>query len=95
LIANFAGAGQAQAAADQHAIDPVKADTFTTEMFTRSATDKAYAYFVRGYDAEHPAQHPRRKLVAMALLVSKEIPEGKKTRGYSFRPRFATKHDAR
>jgi hypothetical protein len=89
VIANFAGAGLAQ-----DAIDPVKAAAFDMKMFGRSPGDKAYACFVRRYDADHMARHPKQKVAAMRLLVSAEIPEGEKTLGYSFRLGVNYRHRA-
>lgn len=89
VIASFAGAGLAQVvdavvdapyAYAQDAIDQHKADTFGIKMFTRPPGDKGCACFLRRYDAEHLAQHPKQK-VAMKLLVAAEIPKGEKAAG--------------
>ena len=90
VIVSLAGAGLAQVvhapyAYAQDAIDQHKADTFDIKMFTRPPGDKAYACFMRRYDAEHLGQHPKQKVAAMKLLVTAEIPEGEKRLGYSFR----------
>ncbi len=52
-------------------------------MFAGPPGKRAYACFVRSYDASHLAQHPKQKVGAMKVLVSVEIPE--KTINYSFR----------
>jgi hypothetical protein len=89
LIASFAGASLAQVvhapyAHAQDAIDQNRADTFDKDMFTRAPGDKAFACFMRRYDAEHFAQHPKQKVAAMKLLVVAEIPEGETRLAYSF-----------
>jgi hypothetical protein len=57
LVASIAGANLAQIvqapyAHAQDAIDQNQADTFKIHMFTRPPGDKAYAGFMRPYDAE-------------------------------------------
>jgi hypothetical protein len=99
VIVSLAGAGLAQVvhapyAYAQDAIDQHKADTFDVKMFTRPPGDKAYACFMRRYDAEHLGQHPKQKVAAMKLLVTAEIPEGEKRLGYSFRLGVKFRHRA-
>jgi hypothetical protein len=78
----------------QDAIDHVKADTFDSKMFARASGDKAYACFVRRYDADHLARHPKQKVAAMKLLVGTEIPEGETARAYSFGLEVKYRHRA-
>jgi hypothetical protein len=73
--------GQAQ----QEGIDKAKADAFDLRMFARAPGSKAYACFVRRYDPNHLARHPRQKVSAMKLLMTAEIPSDEKTYNYSFR----------
>jgi len=48
-------------------------DDFANRMFAGSMPDpKAYACFVRRYDAAHLAQHPLQKVSVMKLLISTE-----------------------
>src|SRR5579883_3474925 len=99
MIASLAGASLAQVvhapyAHAQDAIDQNRADTFDKNMFTRPPGDKAYACFMRRYDAEHLAQHPRQKVAAMKLLVEAEIPEGEKQLAYSFKLGVKLRHRA-
>jgi hypothetical protein len=99
LIASIAGTSLAQVvqapyAYAQDAIDQNKADTFYVNMFTRPPGDKAYACFMRRYDAEHQAQHPKQKVAAMKLLVAAEIPEGEQRLGYSFHVGVKFRHRA-
>lgn len=96
-IAASAGAGRAQNAIDpaiEPAIDQAQADAFDVRMFARPPGDKAYACFVRRYDADHLARHPKQRVGAMKLLVSAEIPEGEKTLGYSFQLGVKYRHRA-
>ena len=99
MIASLAGAGPAQVvhapyAFAQDAIDQHRAGTFDIEMFTHPPGDKAYACFMRRYDAEHLAQHPKQKVTAMKLLVAAEIPEGETRLSYSFRLGVKFRHRA-
>jgi hypothetical protein len=73
------GAAQSLTAAD--------AD-FAKRMFAGSVPSlKAYACFVRIYDADHMAQHPLQKVTVMKLLISAEKtdPKEDKVLQYSFR----------
>jgi hypothetical protein len=82
-VASITGikAGHAQ----EDGINKAKADVFDVRMFTKPPGNKAYACFVRRYDPDHLARHPKQKVSAMKLLVSTEIPEDEKTLNYSFR----------
>jgi hypothetical protein len=81
-VATLAGIGLLRA---QDGVDKAKAEAFDVRMFAGSPGKKAYACFVRRYDANHLAQHPKQKVAAMKLLVSAEIPEDEKKLNYSFR----------
>ena len=61
-----------------------KATAFNARMFAGPIRGKAYACFVRSYDADHLALHPKQKVAAMKLLMTTEKPPGEKT-SYSFR----------
>jgi hypothetical protein len=82
MVVSLDGIGPGHA---QDGIDKAKADAFDVRMFTKAPGQKAYACFVRRYDASHLAQHPRQKVSAMKLLVTAEIPEDAKQLNYSFR----------
>jgi hypothetical protein len=71
--------------AQEDGIARSKADAFDVRMFTKPPGNKAYACFVRRYDPDHLARHPKQKVSAIKLLVSAEIPEDEKTLNYSFR----------
>ena len=64
--------------AQEDGIDKAKADAFDVRMFIKPPGNKAYACFVRRYDPDHLARHPKQKVSAMKLLVSAEIPEDEK-----------------
>jgi hypothetical protein len=71
--------------AEEEGIDKAKADAFDLRIFAKPAGKKSYACFVRRYDADHLARHPRQKVSAMKLLMTVEIPLDENTTNYSFR----------
>jgi hypothetical protein len=86
LLALGAGISAGRAEDGPPPIDPGKGAEFDTRMFGAPLGKKtAYACFVRRYDAEHRARHPRQKVSAMKLLVTSEYPPEDKTYPYSFR----------
>jgi hypothetical protein len=88
LILTLAGLAAARAEDGPPPIDPAKAAAFDNRMFATIAPlgDKTtYACFVRRYDADHLANHPRQKVGAMKLLVSGARPPDDGTSGYAFR----------
>jgi hypothetical protein len=87
-IATLAAAAIAAATAghaEEDGIDKAKADAFDIRMFASPPGKKAYACFVRHYDPDHLARHPKQKVSAMKLLMTAEIPSDEKTYNYSFR----------
>ena len=78
----FAGIGLTHA---QDGVDKARADAFEVRMFAGQPGKKAYACFLRRYDANHLAQHPKQKIAAMKLLVAAEAPNEENTINYSFR----------
>jgi hypothetical protein len=59
---------------------------FAKRMFADNASKpKAYACFVRRYDAAHLAQHPLQKVSIMKLLITAERDPDDKVLDYSFR----------
>jgi hypothetical protein len=74
------------AASAYEEVDKAKGTEFNKRMFVVPLGPKAtYACFVRTYDAEHLARHPKQKVAAMKFLVTAEnVPEDK-TVNYSFR----------
>jgi hypothetical protein len=79
-------------AAAQEEIDKAKAATFDMRLFAGPLQPKmTFACFVRGYDAEHLAKHPKQKVSAMKLLVTAEtVPDEKPN--YSFRLGLKYRH---
>jgi hypothetical protein len=86
LAASIATASSASAAGrDEEGIDKSAADAFDGRMFGAAATRKSFACFVRKYDSDHLAQHPKQKVANMKLLMTAEIPSDASTFNYSFR----------
>ena len=57
------------AASAQEEINKAKAENFDKRVFAGALGEKkSYACFVRAYDAEHLAKHPKQKVGAMKLL---------------------------
>lgn len=81
LIALFAGSLQVRA--DEESKKQEFADRFFAGKLGQK--DKTYACFVRVYDAEHLARHPKQKVNRMKLLVTAEKTPGEGASGYSFR----------
>jgi hypothetical protein len=72
LVAALAAASPLPAHAQDDSIDPAKAKAFDTRVFAGPIGNKAFACFVRRYDASHLAQHPKQKVRAVKLLVTAE-----------------------
>ena len=89
LIATAALAGPGLA---QDGVDKAKAAAFDNRVFAAPLGEKTYACFVRRYDANHLAQHPKQKVNAMKLLVTAENPPEEKITNYSFRLGFKYRH---
>ena len=86
LAASIATASSASAAGrDEEGIDKSAADAFDGRMFGAAPTRKSFACFVRKYDSDHLAQHPKQKVANMKLLMTAEIPSDASTFNYSFR----------
>ena len=87
LLILLIGAATAVTAAPVSADDLQQADAaFATRMFAGAVLKpKAYACFVRRYDAAHLAAHPLQKVSAMKLLITAEVVPEDKAFDYSFR----------
>lgn len=72
LLAALAAAAPLAAHADDDGIDPAKAKAFDSRVFAGLISNKAFACFVRRYDASHLAQHKKQKVTAIKLLVTAE-----------------------
>ena len=58
-VASLPGIGPGHA---QNTVDKAKAAAFDNRMFAGPIGEKTYACFVRRYDANHLAQHPKQKV---------------------------------
>ena len=88
VLAAFIGVARAEEADDIREASKSEAETFNARMYAGTPGNKAYACFVRRYDAEHLARHPKQKVAAMKLLVSAEIDGEDKQLHNSFRLGF-------
>jgi hypothetical protein len=86
MIAALGADSLAARAQNDDKVDPKQDADYAKQIFAGNvATPKAYACFVRHYDAEHLAQHPLQKVSVMKLLVTAEkVPEDVAL-NYSFR----------
>ncbi|WGS22244.1 MULTISPECIES: hypothetical protein [unclassified Bradyrhizobium] len=91
-LATAACAGTTLAVQAQEGVDRAKAAAFDDRVFGGPPGAKAYACFVRRYDADHLAQHPRQKVSAMKLLVTAEGGPEDKALNYSFRLGIQYRH---
>ena len=91
-LAAFIGVARAEEADDIREAGKTEADTFNARMYAGAPGNKAYACFVRRYDAEHLARHPKQKVASMKLLVSAEVDEEDKQLHNSFRLGFRYRH---
>jgi hypothetical protein len=94
LAAAVVAAVSAAGLAAEEGIDKATADAFDVRMFAKPPGNKAYACFVRRYDPEHLARHPKQKVSAMKLLMTAEIPPDENTTNYSFRLGVKYRHRA-
>ena len=86
LLALVAATLLSNAAFAYEEVDKAKGAEFTKRMFAVPLGPKTtYACFVRTYEAEHLARHPKQKVAAMKLLVTAENVAEDKTVNYSFR----------
>jgi hypothetical protein len=92
IVAAVASVIGAHACHAQEGVDKAKATAFYTQMFGGPLSHKTYACFVRRYDADHLAQHPKQKVSAMKLLVTAEDAPEDKIVNYSFRLGFKYRH---
>lgn len=92
ILATFAGAARAEDADDSREPTKVEAEAFNARMYAGAPGDKAYACFIRRYDAEHLARHPKQKVAAMKLLISAELDKEDKQLHNSFRLGFRYRH---
>jgi hypothetical protein len=89
LLTVLAGTSSSPA---QEAVDKAQVAAYDIRMFAGPPGKRAYACFVRRYDAEHLARHPKQKVSEMKLLVSAEVPPDDEALERSFRLGFKYRH---
>jgi hypothetical protein len=92
FLAALGGAAHAEEADDIREAIKAEAETFNARMYAGEPGNKAYACFVRRYDAEHLAHHPKQKVASMKLLISAEMDTEDKQLHNSFRLGFRYRH---
>lgn len=92
FLAALGGAAHAEEADDIREAIKAEAETFNARMYAGEPGNKAYACFVRRYDAEHLAHHPKQKVASMKLLISAEMDTEDKQFHNSFRLGFRYHH---
>ena len=91
-LAAFISAAQAEEGDDIREASKAEAETFNARMYAGAPGAKAYACFVRRYDAAHLARHPKQKVASMKLLISAELDKEDKELHNSFRLGFRYRH---
>ncbi|MBC9883945.1 hypothetical protein G8O24_42510 [Bradyrhizobium sp. INPA01-394B] len=88
----FIGIARAEEADDFREATKTEADAFNARIYAGAPGKTAYACFVRRYDADHLARHPKQKVASMKLLVSAETDGEDKQLHNSFRLGFRYRH---
>ncbi|MDA9433134.1 hypothetical protein [Bradyrhizobium sp. CCBAU 51627] len=88
----FVSVARAEEADDIREASKTEAETFNARMYAGTPGKTAFACFVRRYDAEHLARHPKQKVASMKLLVSAETDGEDKQFHNSFRLGFRYRH---
>jgi hypothetical protein len=91
-IVAFIGTARAEEADDIREANRTETEAFNARMYAGTPGKTAYACFVRRYDADHLARHPKQKVATMKLLVSAEIDSEDKQLHNSFRLGFRYRH---
>ncbi|MFT4118960.1 hypothetical protein [Bradyrhizobium sp.] len=92
VLASAIGAARADEADNIRAANKAEGETFSARIYAGTPGDKAYACFVRRYDAAHLARHPKQKVASMKLLVWAERDTEDKQLHNSFRLGFRYRH---
>ncbi|WP_027519763.1 hypothetical protein [Bradyrhizobium sp. WSM1417] len=92
FLAALGGAAYGEEADDIREASKAEAETFNARMYAGALGSKAYACFVRRYDAEHLARHPKQKVASMKLLISAELDTEDKQLHNAFRLGFRYRH---
>jgi hypothetical protein len=90
LVAALAAALPLAAHAEE-GIDAAKEKAFDARVFGGPIGNKAFACFVRRYDARHLAQHPKQKVAAIKLLLTAENQADEPTH-YAYKAGFQFKN---
>ena len=88
----FIGIARAEEADDFREATKTEADAFNARIYAGAPGKTAYACFVRRYDADHLARHPKQKVASMKMLVSDETDGEDKQMHNSFRLGFRYRH---
>ncbi|WP_426408832.1 hypothetical protein [Bradyrhizobium ganzhouense] len=88
----FIGVARAEEADDIREASKTETEAFNARIYAGTPGKTAYACFVRRYDAEHLARHPKQKVAEMKLLVSAETDSEDKQLHNSFRLGFRYRH---
>jgi hypothetical protein len=91
-LAALTSVGRTEEVDDIREASKTETTTFNTRMYAGPPGNKAYACFVRRYDPEHLARHPKQKVAAMKLLISAEFDKEDKELHHSFRLGFRYRH---
>lgn len=91
-VAALACTAHAEEADNVRETTKAEADAFNARIYGGPPGDTAYACFVRRYDANHLARHPRQKVAVMKLLISAESDKESKQLRNSFRLGFRYRH---
>jgi len=86
LVAAFAVASPLAVHAE-NGTETAKEKAFDSRVFAGPIGNKAFACFVRRYDADHLAQHPKQRISAIKLLVTAENHAGEET-SYAYKAGF-------
>jgi hypothetical protein len=92
VLAVLTGAASAGEANNVRETTTAEADAFAARIYGVPPGDSSYACFVRRYDAEHRARHPKQGVAAMKLLISAETDKESKQLQHSFRLGFRYRH---
>ena len=91
-LAALTSLARAEEGDDLREASKAEGETFNARMYAGAPGAKAYACFVRRYDADHLARHPKQKVASMKLLISAEVDKEDKELHNSFRLGFRYRH---
>ncbi|MCP3387359.1 hypothetical protein NLM27_01005 [Bradyrhizobium sp. CCGB12] len=91
-LAALTSLARAEEGDDLREASKAEGETFNARMYAGAPGNKAYACFVRRYDADHLARHPKQKVASMKLLISAEVDKEDKELHNSFRLGFRYRH---